>query len=519
MPPKHPKSKESVAKPQAQAPPAAPRRSTSRTRTVLTPGSAVTAPAPVRTPTPTPTPPTSSSTATVLLFSDQDAPFATPAAPSAVAVPVTPGLLSTTPPASSSTVVSLLSPPPAAAARRPPPLVSLTVIIPGSTDDASASSPSTSSPLSAPSTPAPSTSSSTSSSTTGRVHGRRPCTEKSGRSIEAQEAYDGLCMDPPRYILKDPKPEWFSPVWKVFKVIYDPSKKVDVGAAQCQRCYKVLKYDIKGSGISSLLKHVNSTSACTRPLSNDIVLVPKALKDNLVKRLAEKSARELSSIHTSVGEGMSNVVQAAIDIGTACPGARAADVMPCFNTVRKKLSDLADEERGVVVAEIKEAIADDRCSATTDMWTDEYKNFHYISVTTHFIDAKFKIKSWDLCTPRFPSNEKTTAENVRSALLRELAALGITEAEFLKMDWVTDQGANVVKALESVNRYDCMAHCINTALKTSLTLSFVELRKKLLQDRAEEAILKHFSEAVAAVKKARETASRKVGHGINLKKF
>ncbi|KAK3910741.1 Zinc finger MYM-type protein 1, partial [Frankliniella fusca] len=81
-------------------------------------------------------------------------------------------------------------------------------------------------------------------------------------------------------------------------------------------------------GISSLLKHVNSTSACTRPLSNDIVLVPKALKDNLVKRLAEKSARELSSIHTSVGEGMSNVVQAAIDIGTACPGARAADVMP-----------------------------------------------------------------------------------------------------------------------------------------------------------------------------------------------
>ncbi|KAK3907126.1 Transposable element Hobo transposase [Frankliniella fusca] len=115
MPPKLPKFKVSVAKPQAQAPPAAPRRSTSRTRTVLTPGSAVTAPAPVRTPTPTPpapvrtptpTPPASSSTATVLLFSDQDAPFATPAAPSAVAVPVTPGLLSTTPPASSSTVFS-----------------------------------------------------------------------------------------------------------------------------------------------------------------------------------------------------------------------------------------------------------------------------------------------------------------------------------------------------------------------------------------------------------------------------
>ncbi|KAK3909540.1 Transposable element Hobo transposase [Frankliniella fusca] len=165
---------------------------------------------------------------------------------------------------------------------------------------------------------------------------------------------------------------------------------------------------------------------------------------------------------------------------------------------------------------MKEAIADDRCSATTEMWTDENKHYHYLTVTGHFTNSNFEQESWDLCTPKFPSTQETTGDDIRSALVREFTTLGFTEEEFEKVEWVTDQGANVVKALEGMKRYDCMAHCINTALKTSLTLSYVELRKKLVDGDTQE-MLEQFSKVTSLVLKAKETPLRQVGRGVALK--
>ncbi|KAK3925929.1 Transposable element Hobo transposase [Frankliniella fusca] len=78
----------------------------------------------------------------------------------------------------------------------------------------------------------------------------------------------------------------------------------------------------------------------------------------------------------------------------------------------------------------------------------------------------------------------------------------------------------MVKALEGSERLDCAAHCLNTVLKTSLTLSYVELRKKVLLDNPDtEEILEKFSEVASVVKKARETGAKKVGGGVNLKRL
>ncbi|KAK3914509.1 Transposable element Hobo transposase [Frankliniella fusca] len=261
--------------------------------------------------------------------------------------------------------------------------------------------------------------------------------------------YEKLCDQD--YALEDPEKDWRSPAWHTFKPVID-DKKNKAGWAQCQVCFKCLKYDTTDTGISGLLKHSRSGTACKRQMFDTPVLVPKVLKDNLHNKLAEKCARDLSSINGVVGVGMTNVVQAGIDIGTACPGVRAAELMPCFNTVRRKLCYLADERRKVVVAGMKEAIADGRCSATTDMWTDENRDFHYMTVTAHFTNAKFEPESWDLCTPRFPCESKTTGEYIRNALVSEFTVLGRI---YKKVEWVTDQGANMVKALEDVKRDDC----------------------------------------------------------------
>ena len=43
--------------------------------------------------------------------------------------------------------------------------------------------------------------------------------------------------------------------------------------------------------------------------------------------------------------------------------------------------------------------------------------------------------------------------------------------------------ANIVKALEDLIRDDCIAHLINTVVKSTLTLTFVELRQKAVKDQ------------------------------------
>ncbi|KAK3907821.1 Transposable element Hobo transposase, partial [Frankliniella fusca] len=496
-------------------------RRTTRSRPVVSPESTES----------TAAPPVSGPT---LLISENDAPFSTPAAPAAVPVVLTPATV-TTP---SSTVLTLLPGPSRVQARpRPalPPLAPLSIVIPTPSDTphASASSSSSSSavlpsssttpgstPGSTPGTTPGSTPGSTPVSTPGgstpraRPRARASTSTTSSSTLTSKMVYEKLCDQD--YALEEPEKDWRSPAWHTFKPVIDDKKK-KVGWAQCQVCFKCLKYDTTDTGISGLLKHTRSGTACKRQISDTPVLVPKVLKDNLHNKLAEKCARDLSSINGVVGVGMTNVVQAGIDIGTACPGARAAELMPCFNTVRRKLCDLADEGRKVVVAGMKEAIADGRCSATTDMWTDENRDFHYMTVTAHFTNAKFEPESWDLCTPRFPCESKTTGENIRNALVSEFTVLGFSEDEFKKVEWVTDQRANMVKALEDVKRDDCMTHCMNTALKNSLTLSFVELRKKIYKnDDATIFLLDKFSDAAAHVKKAKETPSRKVGGGVKL---
>ncbi|KAE8746809.1 hypothetical protein FOCC_FOCC006444 [Frankliniella occidentalis] len=336
--------------------------------------------------------------------------------------------------------------------------------------------------------------------------------------ITSQQAFERLAAG--TYKLKDPPTSWPADCWKSFRLVVDANTDADTKNVQCQRCFKCMAFNEGDSGNSSLTKHLNQSCRVRLPSSDPArrVIVPKRIKDVLVDKLAEKCARDLSSLNSTVGVGMTGVVQAALDIGSACPGAQAVDIMPSASTVRQRLCDLTDAARAQVVVKMRAAIQDKRCSATTDMWTDKYRNFHYIGVTSHFFNENFEQESWGLCTPKFPCSSRTTGENIREALVREMTALGLTEDEFEQIEWVTDQGANVVKALEGMEREDCMAHCINTVLKTSLTLSYVELREKVTASNTDiEEVLEKFAEAAKLVRSCRETKTRKVGQGVVLK--
>lgn len=57
-----------------------------------------------------------------------------------------------------------------------------------------------------------------------------------------------------------------------------------------------------------------------------------------------------------------------------------------------------------------------------------------------------------LVMSQFPVEESKSGVNIRSALFRSLSALGVTEQEFDNIYWITDRGANMIKALEGDTR-------------------------------------------------------------------
>lgn len=58
----------------------------------------------------------------------------------------------------------------------------------------------------------------------------------------------------------------------------------------------------------------------------------------------------------------------------------------------------------------------------------------------------------------------------------------MSEEQCEKIEWITDRGANIKKALEDQDREDCTAHLINTIVQGTMTVIHLELRKMALDN-------------------------------------
>ncbi|GAA6084523.1 zinc finger BED domain-containing protein 1-like [Tachysurus ichikawai] len=82
-------------------------------------------------------------------------------------------------------------------------------------------------------------------------------------------------------------------------------------------------------------------------------------------------------------------------------------------------------------------------STTTDLWSSRTTE-PYISLTVHFVDEEFELKSRCLQTSYFPAGH--TGENIAMGLREALAAWDLREERQVAI--TTDNGTNVVKAVE-----------------------------------------------------------------------
>ena len=86
-----------------------------------------------------------------------------------------------------------------------------------------------------------------------------------------------------------------------------------------------------------------------------------------------------------------------------------------------------------------------------------------------------------LFTTAFPEEMKT-GETINRELRRQFVKFGFSAELFDAIIFVTDQGANIIKALESQIRLDCNAHLINTFLRHTFQFNFTWSEVLMIHD-------------------------------------
>ncbi|KAJ4947029.1 hypothetical protein JOQ06_009071 [Pogonophryne albipinna] len=104
-------------------------------------------------------------------------------------------------------------------------------------------------------------------------------------------------------------------------------------------------------------------------------------------------------------------------------------------------------------------------AVTTDLWSSRTTE-PYISLTVHFIDEDFTLKSRCLQTAFFPENH--TSENIAAGLREAVAAWGLDET--CQVCITTDNAANMVKAasLNEWTRLQCFGHRLHLAVENAV---------------------------------------------------
>ncbi|XP_034250235.1 uncharacterized protein LOC117650746 [Thrips palmi] len=301
-----------------------------------------------------------------------------------------------------------------------------------------------------------------------------------------------------------------SPAWDGFHVVvWRDNTKIEAGTAVCLACGAVL---ISSGGPSSLKKHVEKYcsgqlhSASSAP-GQGFRPVSAQLRDVFIDKVADTCAESMGAVHLITSEAVVDLMQTVADIAARCKGRiDVRNIMPQANTVMNRIDSRAKKFVQELVPRVKKAIEDMRCQAATDMWTDDNEKKHFIAITVAFVDETGKAsETHDLVVAQFPSAMKATGSNILKAMYDAMEEIGITREEFRRIDWITDRGANIKKALEDLSKEDCAAHQINTCVRSTFTVPFYELRQKAMEalSPAGKKLLQDSENVVRAVKAAK----------------
>ena len=162
--------------------------------------------------------------------------------------------------------------------------------------------------------------------------------------------------------------------------------------------------------------------------------------------------------------------------------------------VRRKFAAAKERLEGML------ATNESKYALTTDIWTS-LSNDAYISLTAHFIDNSWEMKSYTLATYPFP--EQHTGDNIVEKLKEVISEYKIKDNSIIAI--VHDQGSNfqrVGHVLEDDKQWksvNCAAHCLQLCVIEGFSISAIAQALG-----AAKSLVKHFHHSARATEELRK---------------
>ncbi|CAF1957549.1 unnamed protein product [Rotaria magnacalcarata] len=300
----------------------------------------------------------------------------------------------------------------------------------------------------------------------------------------------GLRHDKSHYkILSNPSKRATASCWAKFSLpavrISDEKEaifSIIKGFASCNSCFETYFYnDSSTTNLNSHrcpMKHQRGQLTFSgNPLKGTIGAKLLSKKKGDIKKLcANWVACSMRPFSIVTDPGFKQILQECLTIGRDLRSEGELtidDLLPSDRTVRNEVDRAAQHERNLLKIKLVAAADDYRLSISPDIWSDKYRNISYLGATAHFVGDNGIYHYFDLFCSEFKWKNKT-ALNVLKMLEAQLSVFGLKEL-MDKITFVTDRGANFIKALMAFRVLLCVAHRLNNVLKKTF---YQEISKK-----------------------------------------
>ncbi|KAG5265223.1 hypothetical protein AALO_G00262780 [Alosa alosa] len=193
--------------------------------------------------------------------------------------------------------------------------------------------------------------------------------------------------------------------------------------------------------------------------------IPMKARQALTEKCEEFCCRDIRPFYVVSGQGFQAIAQELINVGATYGRVSAQSVLPHHSTVSKHCLEMADEKREVLTQTLKDVLKIGDTGMSTDMWTDDYRKLSYMAITCHYISRDYPKLQQPQC---FPLRKRKRGRTSGTRLRLLVNKFGLDPCSLNQIVWVTDQGSNIVKALEPYRRLSCLDHLINTVLRHGL---------------------------------------------------
>ncbi|CAF2045445.1 unnamed protein product [Rotaria magnacalcarata] len=300
----------------------------------------------------------------------------------------------------------------------------------------------------------------------------------------------GLRHDKSHYkILSNPSKRATASCWAKFSLpavrIIDEKEaifSIIKGFASCNSCFETYFYN------DSSTTNLNSHRCPMKHQRGQLTFSGNPLKGTIGAKLLSKKKEDIKKLCANwvacsmrpfsivTDPGFKQILQECLTIGRDLRSEGELtidDLLPSDRTVRNEVDRAAQHERNLLKIKLVAAADDYRLSISPDIWSDKYRNISYLGATAHFVGDNGIYHYFDLFCSEFKWKNKT-ALNVLKMLEAQLSVFGLKEL-MDKITFVTDRGANFIKALMAFRVLLCVAHRLNNVLKKTF---YQEISKK-----------------------------------------